>query len=70
MKDIDIALLPIMGRATMDLEEAVEATVAIRPKIAIPMHRRGASAEEFKRKVETKSDVAVLAIAEGDEVDP
>ena len=70
MKDIDIALLPIMGRATMDLEEAVEATVAIRPEIAIPMHRRGASAEEFKRKVETKSDVAVLAIAEGDEVDP
>ncbi|UCE44392.1 MAG: MBL fold metallo-hydrolase, partial [Candidatus Bathyarchaeota archaeon] len=70
MNDIDIALLPIMGRATMDLEEAVEAAVAIRPKMAIPMHRRGASAEEFKRKVETMSDVAVLAIAEGDEVDP
>ena len=70
LKDIDIALLPIMGRATMDLDEAVEAAVAIHPKIAIPMHRRGASAEEFKEKVEAKSDVKALAIAEGDEIDP
>jgi L-ascorbate metabolism protein UlaG (beta-lactamase superfamily) len=70
MKGIDIALLPIMGRATMDLEEAAEAAIAISPKTAIPMHRRGASAEEFKRKVETKSNVRVLAMAEGDEVDP
>jgi len=70
MRDIDIALLPIMGRATMDLDEAVEAAVAISPKIAIPMHRRGASAEEFKDKVEAKSDVKVLSISERDEVYP
>ena len=70
MKDIDIALLPIMGRATMDLEEAVEAAIVINPKFAIPMHRRGASAEEFKNRVETESNVRVLAISEGDEVDP
>lgn len=68
--DVDVALLPTMGRATMDLEEAVEATIAIDPKIAIPMHRRGANAEDFKKKVETKSNVKVLAIAEGDEIDP
>ncbi|UCH02730.1 MAG: MBL fold metallo-hydrolase [Candidatus Bathyarchaeota archaeon] len=70
LNDIDVALLPIMGRATMDLEEAVEAAVAIHPKIAIPMHRRDASAEEFKEKVETQSNVKVLAIKEGDEIDP
>jgi len=70
VKDIDIALLPIMGRATMDLGEAVTAAIAINPKTAIPMHRRGASAEEFKNEVETKSNVRVLAISEGDEVDP
>ncbi len=68
--NIDVALLPIMGRATMDVDEAVEAAVAIHPKIAIPMHRRDASAEEFKAKVEAQSDVKVLAIAEGDEIDP
>ena len=70
MKNIDIALLPIMGRATMDLEEAVEAAIEINPKIAIPIHRRGASEEEFKKKVEAESNVRVLAIVEGDEVDP
>jgi len=70
IENIDVALLPIMGLATMDLEEAVEAAVTIHPKIAVPMHRRGASAEEFKRKVEAKSKVKVLAIAEGDEIDP
>lgn len=70
LNNIDIALLPIMGRATMDVNEAVDAAIAIRPRIAIPMHRRGASATEFKDKVEARSTVTVLAIAEGDEVDP
>jgi len=70
LKDIDVALLPIMGRATMDLDEAVEAAIAINPKIAIPMHRRGMSAEEFKAKVEARSNVEVLAIEPGDEIDP
>lgn len=69
LKGIDVALLPIMGRATMDLDEAVEAAIAINPKVAIPMHRRGMSAEEFKAKVEARSDVEVLAIEPGDEVD-
>ena len=68
--DVDVALLPIMGRATMDLDEAVEAAVAISPKVAVPMHRRGASAEEFKEKVEAKSKVKVLTLKEGDEIDP
>jgi L-ascorbate metabolism protein UlaG (beta-lactamase superfamily) len=70
LKNIDIALLPIMGRATMDVDEAVDAAVAIRPRIAIPMHRRGASATDFKEKVEGRSTVTVLTIAEGDEFDP
>jgi L-ascorbate metabolism protein UlaG (beta-lactamase superfamily) len=52
----------------MSLEEAVEATVAIQPKKAIPMHRRGASAEEFKKKVEARSNIKVLAIEEGSEI--
>ncbi|MFB0558283.1 MAG: MBL fold metallo-hydrolase [Candidatus Bathyarchaeia archaeon] len=70
LMDIDVALLPIMGRAVMDLDEAVEAAVAIKPKVAIPMHRRGMSAEEFKEKVEARSGVKVMAIDPGDEIDP
>jgi len=70
LRGIDVALLPIMGRAVMDLDEAVEAAVAIKPKVAIPMHRRGMSAEEFKEKVEARSGVRVMAIDPGDEIDP
>jgi L-ascorbate metabolism protein UlaG (beta-lactamase superfamily) len=35
---IDIALLPIGGTYTMNVEEAIEAVKAIKPKYAIPMH--------------------------------
>jgi L-ascorbate metabolism protein UlaG (beta-lactamase superfamily) len=35
---IDIALLPVGGTYTMNVEEAVEAVKAIKPKYAIPMH--------------------------------
>ena len=68
--DIDVALLPIMGRAVMDLDEAVEAAIAIKPKVAVPMHRRGMSAGEFKEKVEARSDIKALAIEPGDEIEP
>lgn len=34
----DVALLPIGGKYTMDVEEALEAVGRIRPKVAIPMH--------------------------------
>jgi L-ascorbate metabolism protein UlaG (beta-lactamase superfamily) len=47
-----IALLPIGGRFTMGVEEAVEAAKLIKPALAIPMHYGGligtvADAEEF-----------------------
>lgn len=35
---IDVALLPIGGTYTMDVDQAVMAGIAIKPKIAIPMH--------------------------------
>jgi len=38
MKHIDIALLPISGTYVMDVDEAVQATRAIKPKVVIPMH--------------------------------
>ena len=34
----DIALLPVSGTYVMTPEEAVEAALAIHPKIAVPMH--------------------------------
>jgi L-ascorbate metabolism protein UlaG (beta-lactamase superfamily) len=38
LRDIEVALLPIGGTFTMDIQEAVEAAIAIKPKIVIPMH--------------------------------
>jgi L-ascorbate metabolism protein UlaG (beta-lactamase superfamily) len=50
---IDIAFLPIGGSYTMDIEDAVEATRFIDPKIVVPMHyntfgKIKADPEEFK----------------------
>ena len=36
--DIDVALLPVGGIYTMDAKEAAEATMHIKPKLAIPYH--------------------------------
>jgi len=52
------------------LDEAVEAAIAIEPKVAVPVHRRGMSAEEFREKLEARSDIRALAIDPGDEIDP
>jgi L-ascorbate metabolism protein UlaG (beta-lactamase superfamily) len=38
LKDIDVALLPIGGKFTMDAAEAAEATKYIKPKLAVPYH--------------------------------
>ncbi len=37
-RDIDVALLPVSGTYVMTADEAVEAALDIKPKIAIPMH--------------------------------
>jgi L-ascorbate metabolism protein UlaG (beta-lactamase superfamily) len=46
--DCDVALLPIGGTYTMDVEEAAQAAEEIGPKVAVPMHTRGADPEQFR----------------------
>jgi L-ascorbate metabolism protein UlaG (beta-lactamase superfamily) len=65
---IDVALLPSGGTYTMDNDEAAEAAVAINPKIVIPMHRWDTHPEEFKKKVEAKSNIRVVILKEGEEL--
>jgi L-ascorbate metabolism protein UlaG (beta-lactamase superfamily) len=67
MKDFttDIALLPVSGTYVMTADEAVEAALAIHPKVAIPMHYGaivggGQDAESFKAALEGKIDVCIL----------
>lgn len=60
LRNIDIALLPIGGTYTMDVDEAVNAANAIKPKVFIPMHYNsveGTSADP--KKLETKLDKSI-----------
>lgn len=57
---VDVALIPIGGTFTMDLEEAVEAVITIKPKVVIPMHMKDTDPEEFKKIVEERSNIMVL----------
>lgn len=65
LKSIDIALLPIGGTYTMDVEEAAAAANAIKPKFVIPMHYNdieGTSADpkRFEAKLDKSIKVGML----------
>ena len=67
MKDFstDIALLPVSGTYVMTADEAVEAALAINPKIAIPMHYGAivggeSDATKFKDALKGKIEVHIL----------
>jgi L-ascorbate metabolism protein UlaG (beta-lactamase superfamily) len=67
MKDleVDIAFLPVSGTYVMTAEQAVEAALAINPKLAIPMHYGAIVGDEqdavsFKKALEGKVEVLIL----------
>jgi len=62
---VDVAMLPIGGTFTMNIEEAVQATDTIKPKVVIPMHNLKASLNEFKQEAKAlEAKVVVLEIGE------
>jgi L-ascorbate metabolism protein UlaG (beta-lactamase superfamily) len=69
LKGIDVLLIPSGGTYTMDSEDAAEATSVIRPKLAMPMHIWDTDPGEFKRRVESVSDVKVVILKPGDTYD-
>ena len=64
--DVDVALIPICGSYTMDIKEAVEASILIDPKVVIPMHRSKADTQEFKKKVEAQTNIKVFSLQIGE----
>ena len=65
---VDIALLPVSGTYVMSADQAVQAALAIKPKVAIPMHYGAIVGSEedalkFKKALEGKIEVVVLAKA-------
>jgi L-ascorbate metabolism protein UlaG (beta-lactamase superfamily) len=69
LKGIDVLLIPSGGTYTMDAEDAAEATVAINPKIAVPVHIWDTDPGEYKKKVEAASGVKVMILKPGDTFD-
>ena len=63
---IDVAFLPIGGTYTMDVNEAVEAALAIKPKVVIPIHHSKTDPNEFKIKLEAISDIVVMSLQIGE----
>ncbi len=64
LKDITVAMIPIGGTYTMDIDQAVEFVREVRPKYVIPMHYNTfpeikADPEEFKERVK---DIAIVLI--------
>ena len=66
LRGIHLALLPVGGTYTMDSSEAAEATLAIGPEYVIPMHRREARLEVFKKTVEANSKTKVIVLKSGE----
>jgi L-ascorbate metabolism protein UlaG (beta-lactamase superfamily) len=62
---VDVALLPIDGAFTMDIDEAIVAAKTIKPKVVIPMHNRDVDLEEFKVKCATSADIKVVPLKVG-----
>jgi L-ascorbate metabolism protein UlaG (beta-lactamase superfamily) len=61
----DIALLPVSGTYVMTAEEAVQAALAIKPQVAIPMHFNSIVGSEkdaalFAEKLRGKVEVVIL----------
>jgi len=66
LRDIDVLLIPSGGTYTMDNADAAEATIAIHPKVAIPVHIWDTNPGEFKKMVESESDIKVVVLRPGD----
>jgi len=63
--DVDIAFLPVSGTYVMTADEAVQAAMAINPKIAIPMHYGAIvgsqdDAKKFKKALDGRIEVVIL----------
>jgi L-ascorbate metabolism protein UlaG (beta-lactamase superfamily) len=68
LKGIDLALVPSGGTYTMDAPEAAEATIAINPKQAVPMHIWDTDPQEFKKRAEAGCSTKVQIMKPGDTI--
>ncbi len=63
---VDAALLPIGGTYTMNINDAVDAVIAINPRAAIPMHHLKANPLEFIAILEARSNIKAIPLQIGE----
>jgi L-ascorbate metabolism protein UlaG (beta-lactamase superfamily) len=63
---VDVALLPVGGTFTMDIGEAVEAAIAINPKVVIPIHRFEADLRHLAEEIRTRSEIKFIPLDIGE----
>lgn len=56
LKNIDVAFVPIGGKFTMNIDEAVKTTLLINPKLVVPIHNLGQDFQEFRNKLNRKQN--------------
>lgn len=66
LKGIDVMLVPTGGTYTMDNDEAAELVLAVKPKVALPMHIWDTDPKVFKKKVEAGSATKVIILKPGE----
>jgi L-ascorbate metabolism protein UlaG (beta-lactamase superfamily) len=62
LRNIDAMLLPSGGTYTMDNDEAAEAILTVKPKLAFPMHTWDTDPNQLKRKIEAATSTTKVVI--------
>jgi L-ascorbate metabolism protein UlaG (beta-lactamase superfamily) len=66
---VDVALLPVSGLVTMNIEDAVKAAIAIGPKVVVPMHQNRANPTRFREMmISAAPGIKVVLMKAGDEL--
>jgi L-ascorbate metabolism protein UlaG (beta-lactamase superfamily) len=70
LSDIDLAMLPIGGTFTMDVDEAAQAARTIRAKLVVPMHNLKTPVGEIKVRLEKDQGIRVILADPGNPFQP
>lgn len=68
LKNVDLLVIPSGGTYTMDGPEAAEATIAMNPRKAVPVHLWDTDPNEYKKQVEKDCDTEVIIIKPGETI--
>lgn len=60
INNIDVAFVPMGGKFTMNIEEAVKTTKEINPKAVIPIHKLDNRFEDFKEKLNGVDIICII----------